>query len=71
MLNETQKVNELIWYCREADQWTKALPMGNGHLGAMAYGGAEGRFDLSENTCWSGSPPENCLENPAQDWPGR
>lgn len=43
-----------LWYTREAGEWTQALPIGNGHLGAMCYGGAPGRFDLSENTCWSG-----------------
>ena len=43
-----------LWYTREALEWTQALPIGNGHLGAMCYGGASGRFDLSENTCWSG-----------------
>ena len=43
-----------LWYTREAGEWTQALPIGNGHLGAMCYGGASGRFDLSENTCWSG-----------------
>lgn len=28
--------------------------IGNGHMGAMCYGGSGGRFDLSESTCWSG-----------------
>lgn len=43
-----------LWYNHEASEWTQALPIGNGHMGAMCYGGAEGRFDLSESTCWSG-----------------
>ena len=43
-----------LWYRQEAREWTQALPLGNGHMGAMSYGGAQGRFDLSENTCWSG-----------------
>lgn len=43
-----------LWYDHEALEWTQALPIGNGHMGAMCYGGAGGRFDLSECTCWSG-----------------
>ena len=41
-----------LWYESEAKEWTQALPLGNGHMGAMCYGGADGRYDLSENTCW-------------------
>lgn len=43
-----------LWYRNEAAEWTQALPIANGHMGAMCYGGAGGRYDLSENTCWSG-----------------
>ena len=28
-----------LWYDRPADYWVEALPLGNGHLGAMVYGG--------------------------------
>lgn len=55
-----------LWYTKEADEWTQALPLGNGHMGAMCYGGASGRYDLSENTCWSGkAEPEPLRENAA------
>ncbi|MHB1453004.1 MAG: glycoside hydrolase family 95 protein [Saccharofermentanales bacterium] len=50
-----------LWYTGSAAEWTSALPMGNGHLGAMAYGGEEGRFDLSEVTCWSGAKQDSYL----------
>ena len=43
-----------LWYQKEAREWTQALPIGNGYMGAMCYGGPGGRFDLSENACWSG-----------------
>jgi alpha-L-fucosidase 2 len=44
-------------YRAPADRWTDALPLGNGRLGAMCFGGVElDRFQLNENTCWSGSP---------------
>ena len=54
-----------LWYETPAMEWTQALPLGNGHMGAMAYGGAAGRFDLSENTCWSGAPQEKYLADQA------
>ena len=43
-----------LFYHQKAEKWTEALPIANGHIGAVCYGGEEGRFDLSENTCWSG-----------------
>lgn len=57
-----------LWYETPAAEWTQALPLGNGHMGAMAYGGAEGRFDLSESTCWSGAPQEKYLADHAGEY---
>lgn len=55
-----------LWYTKEASEWTQALPLGNGHMGAMCYGGASGRYELSENTCWSGkAEPYPLRENAA------
>lgn len=34
---------EKLWYTKEASEWTQALPLGNGHMGAMCYGDT-GRF---------------------------
>jgi alpha-L-fucosidase 2 len=46
-----------LWYRRPAGQWTEALPVGNGRLGAMVFGGVEKeRLQLNENTFWSGGP---------------
>lgn len=43
--------------------WLKALPVGNGHLGAMIYGDVhQERIQLNEKTLWSGSPDDN--DNP-------
>jgi alpha-L-fucosidase 2 len=40
-----------------ASRWTEALPLGNGRIGAMVFGDpARSRFQLNEETCWSGSP---------------
>lgn len=46
-----------LWYSRPASQWTEALPIGNGRLGAMVYGGVEEELlQLNEATLWSGGP---------------
>ena len=49
----------VLWYRQPADQWTDALPIGNGRLGAMVFGGVEKeRLQLNEDTLWSGGPRE-------------
>lgn len=46
-----------LWYTRPASVWTEALPVGNGRLGAMVFGGvAQERIQLNEDTLWSGGP---------------
>jgi alpha-L-fucosidase 2 len=46
-----------LWYREPADRWTDALPVGNGSLGAMIFGGvASERVALNEDTLWSGAP---------------
>ncbi len=46
-----------LWYRRPAAQWVEALPVGNGRLGAMVFGGVEReRLQLNEGTLWSGGP---------------
>lgn len=41
-------------------EWLKALPVGNGFLGAMVYGDVnQERIQLNEKTLWSGSPDDN------------
>jgi alpha-L-fucosidase 2 len=51
--------NLTLQYRRAASEWTEALPVGNGRLGAMIYGGVETeRLQLNEDTLWSGAPKE-------------
>ena len=46
-----------LFYRQPAIQWTDALPVGNGRLGAMVFGGVEReRLQLNEDTLWSGGP---------------
>jgi len=46
---------QLAWRA-PADRWEEAIPIGDGHLGAMVYGGAEGRYQVNDATVWSGTP---------------
>src|SRR5688572_8634793 len=44
-------------YTQPAEKWTEALPVGNGRLGAMVFGGVTSeRLQLNEATLWSGAP---------------
>jgi alpha-L-fucosidase 2 len=46
-----------LWYRQPAERWLQALPVGNGRLGAMMFGGVQReRLHLSESTLWSGGP---------------
>lgn len=46
-----------LWYRQPAAKWTEALPIGNGRLGAMVFGGvAQERLQLNESTLWAGQP---------------
>ena len=48
-----------LWYREPARTWVEALPIGNGRLGAMIYGGYDvARLQLNEATLWSGGPRE-------------
>ncbi len=46
-----------LWYGRPAGKWVEALPVGNGRLGAMAFGGvSRERIQLNEDSVWAGQP---------------
>ena len=52
---ETPASDLLLWDRQPATQWTEALPVGNGRLGAMVFGGPSSeRLQLNEDTLWSG-----------------
>lgn len=53
MPRNTQK----LWYRKPAVQWDHGLPVGNGRLGAVVFGGIEReRIQLNEDTLWAGCP---------------
>lgn len=58
----------VLWYPAPASNWVEALPIGNGSLGAMVFGGIRAeRLQLNEDTLWSGGPKD--WNNPdAKNW---
>lgn len=49
--------NLKLWYKNPAKVWTDALPVGNGRLGAMVFGGVgQELIQLNESTLWTGGP---------------
>ena len=58
---------QVMKYDREAANFNEALPLGNGHIGAMVYGGVtDDLINLNEATLWGGSHVDN---NPQPDGP--
>lgn len=56
----SQKQELKLWYDAPARQWTDALPLGNGRLGAMVFGTpAQERIQINEETIWGGGPHNN------------
>jgi alpha-L-fucosidase 2 len=46
-----------LWYPSPAAEWLQALPIGNGRLGAMVFGGVgTEQLQLNEDTIWAGGP---------------
>ncbi|MGX7829707.1 glycosyl hydrolase family 95 catalytic domain-containing protein [Actinokineospora sp. 24-640] len=56
---EVRAINDLaLWYDEQAgSEWLRALPVGNGRLGAMVFGNVDTeRLQLNEDTVWAGGP---------------
>ncbi|WP_342648367.1 glycoside hydrolase N-terminal domain-containing protein [Mucilaginibacter sp. CSA2-8R] len=52
-----QSADLKLWYNQPSRKWTDALPIGNGRLGAMIYGGIDTeRIQFNEQTLWTGRP---------------
>ena len=60
-----------LWYSQPASDWqTEALPIGNGRLGAMIFGGVgHERIALNEESVWSGSRTNWNRENASANLP--
>ncbi len=56
-LNGLSQPENKLWFKQPAALWTEALPIGNGRLGAMVFGGIKDELlELNEATLWSGGP---------------
>lgn len=59
-----------LWYDKPAEKWTEALPVGNGHMGAMIFGGTGvERIQFNEDTLWRGKPHDYARPNAVQHLP--
>ena len=48
-----------LWYGQPAERWLEALPVGNGRMGAMVFGGVDReRIQFNEDSLWTGSPQD-------------
>ena len=57
---KSQKSEHVLWYKQPAVDWmTEALPIGNGRIGAMIFGGVEQEhIQFNDKSLWTGSPTE-------------
>lgn len=60
--------NHVIWYTIPANNWNEALPIGNGRIGGMLFGGiTKDRIQLNEETVWAGEPGNNVSKDYFKD----
>jgi alpha-L-fucosidase 2 len=53
--SQLKAADPVLWYRHSAQKWGDALPIGNGRLGGMIYGGvANEHIQLNEDTIWNG-----------------
>ena len=58
-----------LWYDRPAHFFEESLPIGNGKLGALVYGGAdEDSIKLNDITLWTGKPYDRQMDAKAHEW---
>lgn len=67
----TSNLEETLHYKSPANEWSESLPVGNGRLGAMIYGGTKKEIlQLNENSVWYGGPqdrtPKDAFKNLAR-----
>ena len=67
-MHETLVPSTTLYYTAPAKEWSEALPVGNGRLGAMVYGRTNTELlQLNENSVWYGGPqdrtPRDALKN--------
>ena len=64
MLNDSK----FLFYKSAAKSWLEALPLGNGHVGAMVYGRTDKEtISMNSDTLWTGFPRETILKDNANE----
>jgi alpha-L-fucosidase 2 len=54
---QASEQSQSLWYEQPAENWTDALPVGNGRIGAMVFGRVfDERIQFNEDTLWKGHP---------------
>src|SRR6185369_4928217 len=57
----------VLWYDQPTTNWYAALPVGNGRMGAMVFGGATTEhLQLNEDTIWSGGRIKRARPSPRE-----
>jgi alpha-L-fucosidase 2 len=57
VMSANAQADTQLWYRQPARQWEQALPVGNGSLGAMVFGGTQQEhIQFNEETLWTGEP---------------
>lgn len=61
--------SQYLSYHKPAGKWEEALPLGNGNIGAMIFGGIDKeRIDFNLDTLWSGEGRDKGNTSPNKDW---
>ncbi len=65
-----QSGSPTVWFRQPAAEWNRALPLGNGRLGAMVFGGTrEEHIQLNEETLWTGGPYDPVVKGASKALP--
>jgi alpha-L-fucosidase 2 len=68
--DKTFDTTSLLWYKKAAEKWEEALPVGNGRIGGMIFGGVEEeQIQLNEETYWSGGPYNSTVKGGYKELP--
>ncbi len=60
----------VLWFAQPAGKWTEALPIGNGRMGAMVFGGiSQERIQFNEDTLWTGQPHDYVRAGASKELP--
>ena len=66
---QTEQAPMVLQYDRPADFFEESLPIGNGKIGALVYGGTDDNIIyLNDITFWTGKPVDRLLDADAHQW---